>query len=54
MVTAALAGRFDFVVRLGALPYGLKLSGLRVQPDGLVATAAADHVVLIRIAAAAR
>jgi hypothetical protein len=53
MVTAALAGRFDFVVRLGALPYGLKLSGLRVQPDGVVATAAADHVVLTRIAAAA-
>lgn len=47
-VTAALAGRFDFVIRLGMLPYGLKLGSLQVQPRGVVATAAAAHTVLRR------
>lgn len=47
-VTAALAGRFDFVVRLGNLPYGLKISTLKVTPQGVVATAAGAHTVLRR------
>ena len=45
-VTAALAGRFDFVIRVGQLPYGLVMSSLRVSPDGVVATADASHTVL--------
>jgi hypothetical protein len=45
-VTAALAGRFDFVIRVGQLPYGLVMSSLRVAPEGVVATADASHTVL--------
>lgn len=45
-VTAALAGRFDFVVRVGKLPYGLALSSVKVRPNGVVATAAGAHTVL--------
>jgi hypothetical protein len=45
-ITAALAGRFDFVVRVGALPYGLTISSVRVTPQGVLATAAADNVTL--------
>ena len=47
-VTAALAGRFDFVIRVGQLPYGLTMSSLRVTPEGVVATADAAHTVLQR------
>jgi hypothetical protein len=47
-VTAALAGRFDFVVRIGKLPYGLALSSLNVRPEGVVATAAGAHTTLQR------
>jgi DUF2993 family protein len=47
-VTAALAGRFDFVVRLGELPYGLKLSKVEVTPAGVVGTAAGANTVLGR------
>jgi hypothetical protein len=47
-VTAALAGRFDFVIRVGQLPYGLVMSSLRVSPEGVVATADASHTVLQR------
>jgi hypothetical protein len=47
-VTAALAGRFDFVLRVGQLPYGLTMSSLRVRPEGVVATAEAAHTVLRR------
>jgi hypothetical protein len=47
-VTAALAGRFDFVIRVGALPYGLRLSGVHVRPEGVVATAGGAHTVLKR------
>ena len=47
-VTAALAGRFDFVIRVGQLPYGLTMSSLAVRPDGVVATADAAHTVLQR------
>lgn len=45
-LTAALAGRFDFVARLGRLPYGLRATSVRVTPQGLQATAAASSVVL--------
>lgn len=48
LLTAALAGRFDFVVRIGRLPYGLKLGSVRVAPDGVVATAAGSHTILQR------
>jgi hypothetical protein len=47
-VTAALAGRFDFVIRVGQLPYGLTMSSLRVRTEGVVATADAAHTVLRR------
>ena len=47
-VTVALAGRFDFVIRIGALPYGLTLSSLRVRPEGVVATADSGPTVLQR------
>lgn len=47
-VTAALAGRLDFVVRIGPLPYGLKITGVSVRPDGVVATANAAGTVLHR------
>ena len=49
-VTAALAGRFDFVIRLGTLPYGLKLTGLKAAPRGVIATAAGGPTVLRRTA----
>lgn len=47
-VTAALAGRFDFVIRVGQLPYGLTMSSLAVRPEGVVATADATQTVLRR------
>jgi hypothetical protein len=47
-VTAALAGRFDFVIRVGQLPYGLTMSSLKVRPEGVVATADASQTVLRR------
>jgi hypothetical protein len=47
-VTAALGNRFDFVVRVGQLPYGLTMSSLQVEPEGVVATADASHTVLRR------
>lgn len=48
LVSAALAGRLDFVVRIGTLPYGLRLTGVRVRPEGVVATASATSTVLHR------
>ena len=45
-LSAALAGRFDFVARVGTLPYGLRATGVRVTPSGIQATAAASSVVL--------
>ena len=48
LLTTALAGRLDFVVRIGTLPYGLKLTGVAVRPEGIVATAAGTHTVLHR------
>ena len=47
-LTSGLAGRFDFVVRIGTLPYGLKLTAVRVSPDGVIATAAGTNTVLHR------
>lgn len=46
LVSAALGQRLDFVVRIGTLPYGLRLTGVRVQPDGIAATAAGTSTVL--------
>lgn len=48
VLTAALAGRFDFTVRIGTLPYGLRLAGVRVQPNGVLATATGERTVLRR------
>jgi hypothetical protein len=48
MVSAALGNRLDFVVRIGTLPYGLRLTGVRVRPEGVVATASASGAVLHR------
>jgi hypothetical protein len=48
VLTGALAGRLDFVVRIGTLPYGLRLTGVHVSQDGVVATAAGTHAVLHR------
>jgi hypothetical protein len=45
-VSAALGNRFDFVIRVGQLPYGLQISSLRVEPAGVVATADARNTVL--------
>jgi hypothetical protein len=44
----ALGDRFDFGVRLGALPFGLHLAGLRVRPDGLAVQVAGGPTVLHR------
>lgn len=43
---AADARRLDFTLRLGSLPFGLRLTDVRVQPDGLVLTADARAVVV--------
>jgi hypothetical protein len=47
-VSLALGNRFDFVIRVGQLPYGLTMSSLRVAPEGVIATADAAHTVLQR------
>ena len=47
-VTLALAGRFDFVIRVGQLPYGLTMSSVAVRPEGVVAIADAKQTVLRR------
>lgn len=44
----ALGDRFDVRVRLGALPFGLHLAGLRVRPDGLAVQVAGGPTVLHR------
>jgi len=48
LLTAALGNRLDFTARIGHLPYGLKLTGVRVTPEGVVATATAKDTVLTR------
>jgi hypothetical protein len=42
----ALAGRLDFTVPLGTLPYGLDLTAVRVDPSGVVLVAASGPTVL--------
>lgn len=42
----AVGGRFDFTVRPGVLPFGLRLDSVRVRPDGLDVTAVAHAVEL--------
>ena len=46
VLTAALGKRLDFTARIGELPYGLRLTGVTIQPAGVVATASAKDTVL--------
>ena len=46
VITRAIGGRFDFVVSLGDLPFGARLTGLRAEPTGVRVTAEARDVVL--------
>lgn len=46
VLSRALGNRLDFRVELGALPYGLQLTGLVAGTDGVVLTAEAADVVL--------
>lgn len=46
LLTGALEGRFDVRVPVQDLPYGLTVTGVRVGPDGVVALARAEDVVL--------
>ena len=48
LLTAALGERLDFTIRIGQLPYGLALSGVRVTPGGIEATARGRNTVLTR------
>lgn len=48
VLTAALGRRLDFTARIGQLPYGLELTGVRIAPEGVVATATAQDTVLTR------
>jgi len=48
VVTAALGHRLDFTARIGQLPYGLKLTGVRLTSEGVVASATAKDTVLTR------
>ena len=46
LVTRALRGRLDLRVPIGTLPYGLGLTGVDVEPDGVVVLASASDTVL--------
>ena len=46
LVTRALRDRLDLRVPIGTLPYGLDLTGVRVQPDGVVVLATATDTAL--------
>lgn len=48
VLSGALGGRLDFTVRIGQLPYGLRLTGVRVRPEGVVATASGTNTILRR------
>ena len=45
-LASALAGRLDLRVPVGALPYGLVLTGLTITKDGIVLTAEAGPTIL--------
>lgn len=47
-LSAAIGGRFDFVVRTSQLPFDLTVREVRVTPDGLLIEAAGDGVTLKR------
>jgi hypothetical protein len=47
-ISVPLGNRLDFTVRIGKLPYGLALSGVRVTPGGIEATARGRNTVLTR------
>ncbi|HWH29625.1 MAG TPA: DUF2993 domain-containing protein [Mycobacteriales bacterium] len=46
VLSRALGNRLDFRLDVGALPYGLRLTGVAAARDGVVLTARADGVVL--------
>ena len=46
VLSRALGNRLDFRVEIGALPYGLALTGLRAAPEGVVLDASARDAVL--------
>lgn len=46
VITRALRGRFDITVPVTGLPYGLRVTGLGVEPDGVVVRANAVDTVL--------
>lgn len=46
VLSRALGNRLDFRYALGALPYGLRVTGVAAARDGVVVTARADDVVL--------
>lgn len=46
MLSRALGNRLDFRLDVGALPYGLRLTGVAAARDGVVLTARAADVVL--------
>lgn len=48
VLTAALGKRLDFRAKIGALPYGLRLTGVAVRPNGVEAVASAKDAVLTR------
>lgn len=48
LLNSTLGDRFDFSVPVGRLPYGLRLTGLRVLPSGVALTATGGPTVLRR------
>lgn len=46
LITRALGGRFDLRIPVTGLPYGLAISGVDVQPDGVAVAASAGATVL--------
>jgi LmeA-like phospholipid-binding len=46
LLRTALKDRFDLRVKIGALPYGLQLTGLTLAPDGVRLTATGGPTVL--------
>jgi hypothetical protein len=46
VLSSALGKRLDFTFRIGRLPYGLRLEGVRAEQRGVVATASGTDTVL--------